>query len=421
MNSLHAVVLIVRRSLRQHAVSTAITVATTALATGLVLSVFSIQAQAFAAFTGGPVGFDAVVGARGSQLQLVLNSVFHLETSPGNVPWSLYQELAHDPRVKLAIPYSTGDNYQGFRVVGTTEALFVEFEYRDGERFEVEDGGRTFHPDHAEAVLGSYAAQRTGLTVGSRFHPSHGLGTHGGASHDEAYVVTGILQPTNTPSDRVIWIPIEGIFRMGGHVLRGGGEEFEAHPHQAIPDEHKEVSAVMLKFRSPMAGFALEQAINRDGKDATLAFPIGRVMADLFETFGWANRVLEFVAYLVVLVSSGAIFASVYNTINARRREIAILRSLGASRPLVFSAIVVESSTIAFVGALVGFAVYAALLAVAAAVIREQTGVVLRVWTFHPAHVWTPIGMVCLGAVGGVVPAAKAYSTDVASHLKPQS
>ncbi|MGH1348362.1 MAG: ABC transporter permease [Nannocystales bacterium] len=421
MNLLSAVVLIVRRSLRQHAVSTAITVVATALAAGLVLSVFSIQAQAFAAFTGGPVGFDAAVGARGSQLQLVLNSVFHLETSQGNVPWSLYEELARDPRVKLAIPYSTGDSYEGFRVVGTTEALFVEFEYRDGERFEVEDGGRTFDPERAEAVLGSYVAQRTGLTVGSTFSPSHGVGEHSEVSHDEAFVVTGVLQPTNTPSDRVIWIPIEGIFRMGGHVLRGGGEEFEAHPHQAIPDQHKEVSAVMLKFRSPMAGFALDRAINRDGKDATLAFPIGRVMADLFETFGWANRVLEFVAYLVVLVSSGAIFASLYNTINARRREIAILRSLGASRPFLFTAIVVESSTIAFVGALLGFAVYAALLVIAAAVIREQTGVVLRVWTFHPAHVWTPICMACLGALAGLAPAAKAYSTDVASHLKPQS
>jgi len=421
MNVLRAVALIVRRSLRQHAVSTAITVATTALATGLVLSVFSIQAQAFAAFTGGPVGFDAAVGARGSQLQLVLNSVFHLETSPGNVPWALYEQLAHDPRVELAVPYCTGDNYQGFRVVGTTQDLFTEFEYRDDERLEVEDGGRIFDPEHAEAVLGSHVAQQTGLTVGSTFHPSHGVGEHGGMSHDEAYVVTGLLRPTNTPSDRVVWIPIEGVFRMGGHLLRGKGEEFEAHPHQPIPDEHKEVSAVMLKFRSPMAGFALEQAINRSGKDATLAFPIGRVMADLFETFGWANRILEFVAYLVVLVSSGAILASLYNTINARRREIAILRSLGASRPLVFTAIVVESGTIAFAGALLGFAVYAALLAVAAAVIREQTGVVLQVWTFHPAHLWTPIGMLCLGAAAGLAPAAKAYSTDVASHLEPQS
>lgn len=421
MNLFRAVMLIVRRSLRQHAVSTGITTLTAALAAGLVLSVFSIQAQTHTAFTGGPVGYDAVLGARGSQLQLVLNSVFHLETSPGNIPWSLYEKVAQDSRVELAIPYSTGDNYDGFRIVGTTDAMFRQLEYREGEGFEVQPGGRFFDPERGEAVLGSYAAERTGLAVGSMFHPSHGVAEHSVESHEEEYVVTGILEPTNTPADRVIWIPIEGIFRMGGHVLRGGGEEFEAHPHEEIPDEHKEVSAVMLKFRSPMSGFALDQEINREGKDATLAFPIGRVMAELFEKLGWANRVLQFVAYLVVLIAAGAILAALYNTINERRREIAILRSLGASRRLVFTAIIVESSAIAFAGALLGYAVYAALLFVAATVIRDQTGVVLQTWTFHPAMVLTPIGMVSLGAIAGIIPALKAYATDVASHLVPHS
>jgi len=421
MSFVRAALLIVRRSLRQHAVSTSITVVMTALATGLVLSVFSIQAQAYAAFAGGPVGYDAVLGARGSQLQLVLNAVFHLEASPGNIPWSLYEEVARDPRVELAVPYSTGDSYRGFRVVGTTEAMFSQHEFRDGQGFEVEAGGRVFDPEHAEAVVGSFVAQQTGLRVGSVFQPAHGVGEHGADAHDEAYVVTGVLEPTNTPSDHVIWIPIEGVFRMGGHVLRGAGEDYEAHAHEAIPDEHKEVSAVMLKFRSPVAGFALDQAINRDGKDATLAFPIGRVMAELFEKLGWANRVLEFVAYLVVLVSAGAILASLYNTINERRREIAILRALGASRRLVFAAVMGESVGIALLGATLGLVVHGALLFIAASVLREQIGVVLQIWMFHPAYVWTPVGMVVLGALAGIAPAAKAYGTDVANHLVPHS
>lgn len=418
MKLLRAVVLIVRRSLRHHAVSTVVTTLTTALAAGLVLSVFSIQAQTYAAFTGGPTGYDAVLGARGSQLQLVLNSVFHLETSPGNIPWSLYEEVAQDSRVELAIPYSTGDNYEGFRIVGTTGTMFHAL---DDRRLDVQPGGRIFDPARGEAVVGSYAARRTGLSVGSTFHPSHGVGEHGAEEHREEYVVTGVLEPTNSPADRVIWIPIDGIFRMGGHVLRGAGEEFEAHPHEEIPDSHKEVSAVMLKFRSPMAGFALDQEFNRERTDATLAFPIGRVMAELFDKLGWVNRVLQFVAYLVVLVAAGAILASLYNTINERRREIAILRSLGASRRIVFAAVVVESSAIAFAGAILGFGVHAALLWVAATVLRDQTGVVLELWAFHPALVWTPIGMVSLGAIAGVVPALKAYATDVASHLAPHS
>src|SRR4029453_16644074 len=122
--------LLVRRSLRHHAVSTLITVVSVALASGLVMAVFAIHQQALAAFTGGPIGYDAVLGARGSQLQLVLNTVFHLETSPGNIPWSLYQEIKNRSTVKLAIPYSVGDNYEGFRIVGTTDEIFTKFEYQ---------------------------------------------------------------------------------------------------------------------------------------------------------------------------------------------------------------------------------------------------------------------------------------------------
>src|SRR5690606_35070286 len=135
----------------------------TALAAGLVMAVFSIQKQSRDAFTGGSIGFDAVLGARGSQLQLVLNTVFHLETSPGNIPWSLYQSIKADPRVEAAIPYATGDNFEGFRVVGTAPDLFELAELDDGSRFEVEDGGRFFDPGYREAVIGSFAAVRTGL------------------------------------------------------------------------------------------------------------------------------------------------------------------------------------------------------------------------------------------------------------------
>ena len=117
---MRALLLIVRRSLRKHALSTTVTVVSAALASGLVMAVFAVAAQSRAAFAGGPVGFDAVLGARGSATQLVLNTVFHLETSPGNIPWTLYKEVSEDSTVELAIPYAVGDNYRGLRIVGTT-------------------------------------------------------------------------------------------------------------------------------------------------------------------------------------------------------------------------------------------------------------------------------------------------------------
>lgn len=418
---MRGVLLMVRRSLRQHIVSTSVTLGAVGLACGLVMSVFSIQDQSYRAFTAGNTGFDAVLGARGSQLQLVLNTVFHLETSPGNIPWSLYQAVKQDRRVRYAIPYALGDNYHGFRIVGTSEELFTTHTFGDDDRKFTLQEGRWFDPDYMEAVIGSFAAQRTGLGVGDTFQPYHGLSFNPNSVHQEVYTITGVLEPTNTPNDRVIWIPIEGVFRMSGHVLRGAGEEYHPEAGVEIPDEHKEVSAVMLSLRGPTAGMGMEAEINKQGRVATLAWPIGTIMADLFNKIGWINRVFELVAYLVVAVSAGAILASIYNTINERRREFAILRALGARRRTVFSVIVLESAVIAFLGSVIGFAVYAAILAATATVVRAQTGVVLEVMAYHPALFWTPVGMTAMGALAGIAPAIKAYATDVADNLTPHS
>ncbi len=412
---------IVRKSLRQHIVSTTVTALAIALAAGLVMSVFAIQRQTYAAFTGGDIGFDAVLGARGSQLQLVLNTVFHLETSPGNIPYSLYKEIAGNAQVELAIPYAVGDNYEGFRIVGTTEEIFTEFGFRRGKKFQPEPGGRFFDSDAQEAVIGSFAARETGLKIGDIFQPYHGLIFDEKNRHNDDYTVVGILEPTNSPSDRVIWIPLDGIYRMSGHVLRGAGENYTAQTGETIPDEAKEVSAVMLKFKSPQAGMNLDQLINRQGKAATLAFPIGRTMAELFDKLGWVNRVLELVAYLVVVVAAFSILAGIYNSINERRREFAIFRALGARRPTVFAVILLEAVSVAAIGTLLGYCVFILIMWATAFIVREQTGVVLDIFRFEWALVFTPLLMIIVGAVAGILPALKAYRTDVAENLSPVS
>ncbi len=140
---------IVNKSLLQHKLSTTITILSVALAAALVMSVFSIRDQAESAFTGGPVGFDAVLGAKGSQLQLVINTVFHLATSPGNIPWSRYKSIKKNENVELAVPYAVGDNYRGYRLVGTTPELFEKFEYTKGNKFEFQNWA---DPGHQLAV-----------------------------------------------------------------------------------------------------------------------------------------------------------------------------------------------------------------------------------------------------------------------------
>src|SRR5205085_2054219 len=164
----------------------------------------------------------------------------------------------------------------------------------------------------------------------------HGLQYSESERHQDQFTVVGILQPTNSPSDRVVFVPIDAIYRMSGHVLRGTGQIYRPTEGQEIPDEAKEVSAVMLKFRNAQAGFIFDQQINRQGKVATLAWPVARVMAELFDRIGWVSRILTMVAYLVVVVAAGSVLASIYNTMNERRREFAILRALGARRGTVF-------------------------------------------------------------------------------------
>jgi len=397
---------IVFRSLRQHALSTVVTAASVALAGGLLLTVWVAKSQSQATFTGVNAGFDAVLGARGSKLQLVLNAIFHLEASPGNVAWSDFLDVQKNPSVELAVPLAVGDNYRGYRLVGTTSDLFDKAQYAPRKKFTL-SSGEWFDPTRREAVVGDFVARKMNLKPGDTFHPFHGLIFDEKNQHAETYVVVGVLKPSNTPADRVIWIPLAGIQRMSGHD----------------PKAATDVSAVLVKLKagSALAGFQLDMMYNKQGNRLTFAWPIGSVMAGLFDKIGWFDLVLTLVAWLVALVASASILASIYNSMNERRRELAILRALGARRSIVFAAIVLEAATISALGVVGGFGIYAALMSGVAGILRAQVGVVLNPFAFHPVMLWSPAAFIGLGALAGIVPAVKAYRTDVAHNLAPVS
>lgn len=397
--------LIVYRSLRQHALSTLVTAGSIALASGLLECVWMARAQSERAFVQTTTAFDAVLGARGSKLQLVLNAIFNLEASPGNLSAADYLYIKHHPAVKAAIPIAVGDNLRGYRIVGTINELFTRVDYAPGRAYELEPGGRLFDENAKEAVIGNFAARKLGLKVGDTFHPFHGLAFNPNAQHADTYTVVGILKPTNTPADRVVWIPLHGLQTMSGH-----------DPRYAT-----DVSAVLVQLKSPTAGFMLDLMYNRQGDRLTFAYPVGAIIADLFGRISWFDRVLGLVAYLVALVAAASVLASVYNSMSARRRDLAILRALGARRQTIFGAVVAESAVIGGLGALAGFLVYFALFGTVAAIVREQTGVVLDVLAGSPLLAICPVAMIALCALSGVVPAFKAYLTPVAENLTPLS
>jgi putative ABC transport system permease protein len=187
------------------------------------------------------------------------------------------------------------------------------------------------------------------------------------------------------------------------------------------PKAATDVSAVLLQLRTPTAGFMLDMLYNKQGNRLTFAFPVGAIMAELFGKISWFDRVLELVAYLVALVAAGSVLASIYNSMSARQRDLAILRALGARRRTVFGAVVAEATVIGALGALAGLAAHFALYAGVAGLIRAQTGVVLTPWAFHHVLVLCPLAMTALCALGGIVPAVKAYRTPVAETIAPVS
>ena len=397
--------LIIYRSLRQHALSTVVTAGSIALACGLLMCVWAVKTQSQAAFTSTATGFDAVLGARGSKLQLVLNAIFHLEASAGNIPWADYEAIKRHPAVRTAVPIAVGDNLRGYRLVGTLPEMLNDVEFAPGRKFVLREGGRIFSTEAHEAVVGSFAAEKLGLRAGDTFHPFHGLTFDEKTQHAETYTVAGVLEPTNTPADRVIWIPLGGIQKMSGHDPRAATD----------------ISAVLIQLRASTAGFMLDMMYNRQGNRLTFAYPVGTIVAELFQKISWFDRVLELVAYLVALVAAGSVLASIYNSMSARRRDLAILRALGAKRRTIFGAVVCEAAVIGVLGAAVGLGLYVLLFSGVAGVVRAQTGVVLEVWKWEPVLAIAPLAMIGLCAAGGVVPAMKAYRTPVAETIAPVS
>ena len=397
---------LIYRSLRQHALSTLVTAGSIALAAGLLLTVWVVKTQSQAVFAATNSGFDAVLGARGSKLQLVLNAIFHLEASPGNITAADFEMIRHQREVKTAIPLAVGDNFQGWRIVGTVEQLFTDVEFMPGRHYAVGGGGRFFQIGKLEAVVGSYAAQKLGWKTGTTFRPYHGVVYDpSGQQHEEVYTVVGVLAPTNTPVDRVIWIPLEGVQTMQGH-----------NPLAAT-----ELSAVLIQLRAPEAGMMLNLRLNGQGGRLTLAYPIGTIVAELFNKISWFDQVLTLIAWLVAVVAAASVLVSIYNSLSARQRDLAILRALGARRRLIFGAVVGEAAAIGLLGAAAGFAVFAALAALVASIIQAQTGVVLEPLKWNPVFWWGPAAFVGLCVLGGIVPAIKAYRVPVAETIAPVS
>ena len=390
------------RGIKQFIFSSLIASLSIAMAGGLFLSTWKIKEGAQKSFKLSSSGFDAVLGARGSKLQLILNAIFHLEASPGNLDWKQYELIKNTRGVKEAYPLAVGDNYMGFRIVGTIPSFLTEHEWQEDTQYELNRGGRVFSESNKEAVVGSFVSSRLGLKVGDTFHPYHGLTFNESSKHDDIYVVVGILSATGTPADKVIWVPIKGIQHMEGHATEYANS----------------ISAVLVKFKGIAAGMELSMKYNRQGNQATLAWPIARTLAEFFKRLVWFEEILKAIAYLIALMSSLIILATLRNSMNERKRDFAILRCLGAGRTFVTQVVLVQSSIISFMGAMGSFLIYFFVNTIASYFIRKETGVMLEPFTLDLNAWYVFLTIIFLGLVSGIPAAISAYRVDISKNLQ---
>jgi putative ABC transport system permease protein len=389
------------RGLQKHAFSSFLAILTIAMAVGLFLSTWKINDDTRLAFHHSAGGFDAVLGARGSKLQIILNSLFHLESSPGNLSWEQYEIIQNTKGVKEAYPIAVGDNYLGYRLVGTDPELLTSHQWKPGQGYEVEEGGRVFSSLAKEAVVGSLVAQKVGLQVGDQFHPYHGLNFKEENKHKDIYVVVGILEATGTPADRVIWVPIKGIQLMDGH------DKSMSHS----------LSAVLLSLKGA-AGFSLDMKYNRQGNVATLAWPVASTLSSFFDKFTWFQKILELVAGMIAVVGTLIIVLTLRSSMNERRREFAILRCLGASRQSVSTVIISQSLILACLGVMAGFFVHFLIHIFVSHIIQENTGVLMSDFSVGFMGVYVFCAVLFVGLASGILPARQVYKADLSENLK---
>ena len=428
------------RNIRQRPLTSGLTALSLALGVALVVATLVTGSLVQRAFeSGSGLGYNMIVGARGSPLQLVLNTVYFISRPIENVGWDFYQEFLPAARradgidgkyaasTGVAVPTCMGDYYRSFRVVGTTADFFGRLTRGDGEPFRFTSGENFRDADFFAGVIGATVAETLGLKVGDPFSPTHGADD--GKVHDP-FKVVGILERTWTPIDRGVFVNMEGFYLQDGHAKPlPDGVEPEVSQALAgegpapLPAAQREVTAILLETASlpglppELTALGLRTAIN-EGGEAQAALPVAEIrqLLDLFVRP--LELVLLLVTGLVVLVSALGILISMVGSSLERSRDVAIMRALGARRGHVLATVLIEAVLLAVGGGLAGWVLGHAIVAAIGPWIAANAGVRAGFFSSAPAAeaLLVPF-LVLLAIAAALLPALAAYRTDVSRWL----
>ncbi|MDG6077706.1 ABC transporter permease [Erythrobacter litoralis] len=388
--------------LNERRLTTALNVLLLAIAVAMLVMLLQFARQSEARFLDGAEGIDLVVGAKGSPLQLVMSSVYHLDQPTGNIPQDALNDLRGNPMVASATPLALGDQFRGFRIVGSDYGLFSIY------RAELAAGRRFDAP--LEVVLGAGVARETGATLGQRFVGSHGLSAEEGGQGHEAtpFTVTGILAPTGKPIDRLIVTSIESVWDVHGISHEDDARLSVEHEHsdhdEDLHGEHEpEITSILVSYRNPAAAVRLPPAVNRN--TAMQAASPARESVRLLQLFEPAIEAVGFFAALLAATAALAIFIALWNAIRAREGDLALLRVMGASRAQIFMTVLLEGTVTALLAGGLGVVLAHGALSLATRSFASLSEAGIEAWRLGLDEAIIVIVALFLGAVAAAIPA----------------
>ena len=401
------------------------TVGMTILAIGLSVALFlgveKVRTGAKASFADTISGTDLILGARSGSVQLLLYSVFRIGNATNNVTWASYRHMAERDEVDWIVPISLGDSHRQFRVMGTSKAFFEHYRYRRDRSLEVQQG--VVMSDLFDAVIGSDVASALGYAAGDPIIVAHGLASF--AMHDDQpFRVAGILAKTGTPVDRTVIVSMEAIEAI--HVDWSSGARI---PGRNTPvDEIRQmdltpnaITAALIGVKSPLQTFALQRAINEYPEEPLMAILPGVALQELWRIVGIAETALLGVSAMVVVTALIGMMATMFSSLNERRREMAIFRAMGARPSTILGLLLLEAVLMAAVGAALGLSLLYAGLVIAQPVVDQAFGLWLPIKAPGLMEIRVLAGVVAAGAIVSLVPAIRAYRLSLADGMMVKS
>ncbi|MEC7941908.1 MAG: ABC transporter permease [Pseudomonadota bacterium] len=395
-----------------------LTILTVAVSVILLLGVERVRTEAKSSFANTISGTDLIVGGRSGQVNLLLYSVFRIGNATNNIDWKSYQEFSQHKAVKWAIPVSLGDSHKGFRVMGTNHSYFENYRYGSKQPLTFQQG-KEFN-ELFDVVIGADVAKKLDYKIGDQIILAHGISDVAFSRHDNLpFKIVGILAPTGTPVDKTVHVSLEAIeaIHVGWESGANLGHTPDAETLKTYDFQPQQITAMMLGLNSKIQTFALQREINNYRQEPLSAIMPGIALHELWGMMSVAEQALLIVSGFVVVAGLLGMLSSLLTSLQERRREMAILRAMGARPRHVFGLLISEASALTFLGITLGVAVLFALIAIVAPIVQQSYGINISISAITP-HEWKLLMLVQIaGIIIGFIPAFRAYRQSLSDGM----